>query len=31
MPEELKNFRELVRKLADKMRPAVYGLGFLRK
>ena len=31
MPEELKKFRELVRKLADRMRPAVYGLGFLRR
>ena len=31
MPEELKNFRELTKKLADRMRPAVYGLGFLRK
>ena len=31
MPEELKKFRELTKKLADRMRPAVYGLGFLRK
>jgi hypothetical protein len=31
MPEELKNFRELAKKLADRMRPAVYELGFLRK
>ena len=31
MPEELKKFRELVKTLAEKMRPAVYGLGFLRK
>lgn len=31
MPEEFKIFRELVKKLADKMRPAVYSLGFLRK
>lgn len=31
MPEELKKFRELTKKLADRMRPAVYGLGFLWK
>lgn len=31
MPDELKAFRELVKTLAEKMRPAVYGLGFLRK
>ena len=31
MPEERKKFRELTKKLADRMRPAVYGLGFLRK
>lgn len=31
MPNELKEFRELYKKLADKMRPMVYELGFLRK
>lgn len=31
MPEELKKFRELTKKLADRMRPAVYELNFLRK
>ena len=30
MPEELKTFRETFKKLADKMRLAVYTLGFLR-
>ena len=29
MPNELKEFRELCKKLADKMRPMVYELGFL--
>lgn len=29
--EELKEFKELYKKLADKMRPMVYELGFLRK
>ena len=29
--KELKKFRELMKKLVDRMRPAVYGLGFLRK
>ena len=31
MPEELKKFRELAKKLTEKMRPAVYELGFLQK
>ena len=31
MPEELKKFRELMKKLADRMRPAVYRLSFLWK
>ena len=31
MPDELKKFRELMKKLADRMRPAVYELNFLRK
>ena len=31
MPEELKKFRELTKKLADRMRPAVYRLSFLWK
>lgn len=30
MPNELKEFRDLYNKLADKMRPLVYELGFLR-
>lgn len=31
MPDELKEFKELYKKLADKMRPMIYELGFLRK
>jgi hypothetical protein len=31
MTEDFKAFRELVKNLADKMRPMVYELGFLRK
>lgn len=31
MPDELKEFRTLYKQLADKMRPMVYELGFLRK
>lgn len=31
MAEDFKVFRELVKNLADKMRPMVYELGFLRK
>ena len=31
MKDELKEFRTLYKKLADKMRPQVYELGFLRK
>lgn len=31
MPNELKEFRQLYKQLADKMRPMVYELGFLRK
>ena len=31
MPEEFKQFRALYAKLADKMRPMVYELGFLKK
>ena len=30
MPEALKEFNELFKKLADKMRPMVYELGFLK-
>ena len=30
MPEELKEFKEIYKKLADKMRPMVYELGFLK-
>lgn len=30
MPNELKEFNELFKKLADKMRPMVYELGFLK-
>lgn len=30
MPNELKEFNSLFKKLADKMRPQVYSLGFLR-
>ena len=30
MPEELKEFKEVYKKLADKMRPMVYTLGFLK-
>ena len=30
-PDELKTFKELFKKLADKMRPMVYELGFLKK
>ena len=30
MPEELKEFKEVYKKLADKMRPMVYELGFLK-
>lgn len=30
MPNELKEFRQLYKQLADKMRPMVYELGFLR-
>ena len=30
MPEALKEFNELYKKLADKMRPMVYELGFLK-
>jgi hypothetical protein len=30
MPNELKEFTELYKKLADKMRPMVYELGFLK-
>lgn len=26
-PEELKDFKELYKKLAEKMRPAIYELG----
>jgi hypothetical protein len=29
-PDELKTFKELFKKLADKMRPMVYELGFLK-
>lgn len=31
MPDDLKEFRSLYKQLADKMRPMVYELGFLRK
>lgn len=31
MPNELKEFRAIYKQLADKMRPMVYELGFLRK
>ena len=31
MPDELKEFRALYKQLADKMRPMVYELGFLKK
>lgn len=31
MPDELKQFRELYKKLSEKMLPQVYNLGFLRK
>lgn len=31
MPNELKSFREIYKKLADKMKPMVYELGFLMK
>lgn len=31
MPDELKEFKEIYKKLADKMRPQIYQLGFLRK
>ena len=31
LPDELNEFRELYRKLGDRMRPLVYELGFLRK
>ena len=30
MPQEYKEFTELYKKLADKMRPMVYELGFLK-
>ena len=30
MPELLKEFKEVYKKLADKMRPMVYTLGFLK-
>ena len=30
-PDEFKEFKELYKKLADKMRPMVYELGFLKK
>ena len=30
MPEELNKFKEIYKKLADKMRPMVYELGFLK-
>ena len=31
MKDELKEFKELYKKLAEKMLPMVYELGFLRK
>lgn len=31
MPDDLKEFRNIYKQLADKMRPMVYELGFLRK
>lgn len=31
MPDELKEFKELYKKLAEKMKPAIYELGFLQK
>jgi hypothetical protein len=31
MPDDLKEFRSLYKQLADKMRPIVYELGFLKK
>ena len=31
MPDELKEFKELYKKLAEKMKPTIYELGFLRK
>lgn len=31
MPDELKEFKELYKKLAEKMKPAIYEFGFLRK
>lgn len=31
LPDELSEFRELYRKLGDRMRPLVYELGFLKK
>ncbi len=31
LPEDLKEFKALYNKLADKMRPRVYSLGFLKK
>lgn len=31
MPDDLKEFRSLYKQLADKMRPMVYELGFLKK
>lgn len=31
MPDDLKEFRNLYKQLADKMRPMVYELGFLKK
>ena len=31
MPDELKEFRTIYKQLADKMRPMVYELGFLKK
>lgn len=30
MPNELKQFNDLYKKLAEKMRPLVYEVGFLR-
>lgn len=31
MPDDLKEFRNIYKQLADKMRPMVYELGFLKK
>ena len=31
MPDDLKEFRTIYKQLADKMRPMVYELGFLKK